>query len=101
MLMVFKRFSEYIQFEIDRKNKTYYCTGETTNYKKEQLPWRMLWDKCESHKSSPNQDNSTCKDCHKVEKQQDKETEKLDDRAFVEVFENQMKIYGFKLEKWE
>ena len=101
MLLNFKRFSEYILFEIDRKNKTYACTGEATNYQREEMAWRMLWDKCEGHKFKPNEDNSSCKDCNKVAKEQDKETEILDDRAFVEVFENQMKIYGFELTKWE
>lgn len=101
MILVFKRFSEYISFDIDRKNKTYYCIGEQTNYQKEELPWRMLWDKCEHHKLKQNEDNTDCKDCDAVAEKQDKETEGLKDQAFVEVFESQMKIYGFTLEKWE
>ncbi len=101
MLLIFKRFSEYLTFNIDRKNKKLKVIAEHTNYQEEETPWKMLWDKCENHKSKPGEDNSKCKVCKDVIKKQDKETESLSDKNFVEVFENQMKVYGFKLTKWE
>lgn len=101
MLLIFKRFSEYLTFNIDRKNKTFKVTGEQTNYKEEEMSWRMLWDKCEEHKRKPNTDNSKCKACNEVIEKQDKETESMLNKDFVKVFENQMKVYGFELVKWE
>ena len=101
MLLIFKRFSEYITFSIDREKKILKVTGEQTNYKEEELAWRMLWDKCEEHKRKPNADNSKCKACEEVIKKQDKETEPLSNKNFVKVFKEQMKVYSFKLVKWE
>ncbi len=101
MLLIFKRFSERIIFNIDRKQKILKVTGEETNYKEEEMPWRMLWDKCEEHKKKINQDNSKCKACEEIVKKQDKETESLPDKSFVKIFEDQMKVYGFELVKWD
>lgn len=101
MLLIFKRFSERIIFNINRKEKTLKVTGEETNYKEEETPWKMLWDKCEEHKKKRNEDNSKCKACAKVIEKQDKETESLPDKNFVKVFEDQMKVYNFELIKWE
>lgn len=101
MLLIFKRFSERIIFNIDRNKKIFKVTGEETNYKEEEMSWRMLWDKCEEHKRKPNQDNSKCKDCEEVVKKQDKETESLSDKGFVKIFEDQMKVYNYELVKWE
>ncbi len=101
MLLIFKRFSEYITFNIGREKKTLKVTGEQTNYKEEEMPWRILWDKCEEHKRKPSEDNSKCKACKEVIEKQDKETESLSNKKFVKVFEGQMKVYGFKLKKWE
>ena len=101
MLLIFKRFSEYLTFNIDRKKKIFKVTGEQTNYKEEEMSWRMLWDKCEEHKRKPNEDNSKCKACEEVIEKQDKETESLSNKKFVKVFQNQMKVYGFELKKWQ
>jgi len=101
MLLIFKRLNDYITFEIDRKNKKLKIKGEQTNYREEESPWRMLWDKCEYHKKNQGKDNIKCLDCDKVAESQDKETESLSDKDFVKVFENQMKVYAFKLAKWE
>ena len=101
MLLIFKRISERIIFNIDRENKILKVTGEETNYQEEQMSWKMLWDKCEEHKQKQRDDNSKCEACKEVTEKQDKETESLSDKNFVEVFENQMKVYGFKLIKWE
>ena len=101
MLLIFKRFSERLIFNIDRKRKTLKVTGEETNYQEQEMPWKMLWDKCEEHKRKPKEDNSKCQDCEDVIEKQDKETESLSDKNFVEVFEDQMKVYGFRLVKWE
>ena len=101
MLLIFKRFSEHLTLNIDRKKKILRVTGDQTNYAEEELPWKMLWDKCEEHKRNPNKDNSRCKECEKVTERQDKETETLSNRKFVKVFEEQMKLYGFELVKWE
>ena len=65
------------------------------------MPWRMLWDKCEEHKRKSNKVNFKCPACEEIVKKQDKETESLTDKDFVKVFENQMKVYNFRLAKWE
>ena len=101
MLLIFKRFSEYLTLNIDREKKILKVTGEQTNYKEEEMPWRMLWDKCEEHKPKLNEDNSQCVACKEIAKKQDKETESLSNKKFVEVFQNQMEVYAFKLTKWE
>ena len=101
MLLIFKRFSERIIFDINRKEKKLKVTGEETNYKEEEMSWQMLWDKCEDHKKKPNEDNSKCRTCNEVIEKQDKETESLSDKKFVKVFEEQMRVYGFILAKWE
>ena len=101
MLLIFKRFSEYLTFNIDRKKKTLQVNGEQTNYKEQEMSWRMLWDKCEEHKRKPNEDNSKCKACNEVIEKQDKDTESLSNKKFVKIFEDQMKVYGFELVKWE
>lgn len=101
MLLIFKRFSERLTFNIDRKRKTLKVIGEETNYQMQEMPWKMLWDKCEDHKRKPKEDNSKCKACEDVIKKQDKETESLSNKNFVKVFENQMKVYGFELKLWQ
>ena len=101
MLIIFKRFSEYLTLKIDRKNKKLKVIGEQTNYIEEESPWWRLFDKCEEHKGKPNEDNYKCKACKEVIEKQDKETESLSNRKFVKIFEDQMKVYGYKLKKWE
>lgn len=101
MLLIFKRFSERLMFNIDRKTKELKVTGEQTNYHEQAMPWKMLWDKCEEHKKKTNEDNSKCKACETVIQKQDKETESLPNKSFVKIFEDQMKVYGFQLVKWE
>ena len=101
MLLIFKRFSEYLTLNIGREKKTLKVIGEQTNYKEEPMPWRQLWDKCEEHKKNLKEDNSKCEACEEVAKKQDKETESLSDKKFVKVFKNQMEVYGFRLKKWE
>lgn len=101
MLLFFRRFSEYLSLDIDRQKKVLALTGEQTNYKKEVLPWRMLWDRCEYHKKKLKENNSLCGDCIKVAEEQDRQCEPMHDSEFVSIFENQMKIYGFDLVKWE
>ncbi len=101
MLLVFKRFSEYITLNINREKKTLKITGDETNYTEQEQPWRMLWDKCENHKRKPKENNLECEACDKVATKQDNETESLSDKKFVKVFDSQMKLYGFKLKKWE
>ena len=101
MLLIFKRFSEYLTFTIDRKLKTLKVNGEQTNYQEEDLLWKMLWDRCEEHKEKLKQDNSKCQACKEVAEKQDKETESKSDKKFIKIFENQMEVYGFKLVKWD
>ncbi len=97
MLLIFKRFDEYLTLDIDRKKKALRINGEQTNFEKEEQPWRMLWDKCEKHKRNQKEDSSTCIACSIVAQQQDKETESLKDEDFKKVFDDQMQIYGFNL----
>ncbi len=99
MLLIFERLGDYCEFEIDRVNEKVKFTGSQTNYIKQDLQWRMLWDKCEQHKRNPKQNNSGCKDCKLVSIKQDNETKNLSDKDFAAVFKNQMKVYGFKLKK--
>ncbi len=99
MLLIFERLGEHSQFDIDRKNKRLKYTGEKTNFVEQELPWKMLWDKCDKHKSKPDQDNSKCLDCERVETKQDKETSILSNKDFTLIFQNQMNIYGFSLIK--
>jgi len=99
MELVFERLGDYSEFNIDRKNKTLKCVGENTNYVGQELPWRQLWDKCEVHKTKPNQDNSSCKDCDEVAKKQDDEMKNYSDKKFAQVFINQMEVYGYKIAK--
>ncbi len=101
MLLIFRRFSEYFKMEIDRKNKKLKITGSQTNYKETEQPWRLLWDRCEQHKKDFRKSNIGCKDCDEVAKVQDSYTQSLDDKKFAETFENQMKVYGYNLVKWE
>lgn len=101
LLLIFRRFSEFFKMELDRKNKKLKVTGTKTNYKEMEQPWRMLWDRCDFHKKNLKETNIDCKDCESLAKLQDKETESMEDQKFVDTFENQMKVYGFKLIKWE
>ncbi len=101
MQIIFQRFSEYLTLIIDRKKKTLKMTGEHNNYQTQETPWKMLWDPCERHKKNPNEDRSKCTYCNNVGTKQDKATETLEDKDFVDVFVNQMKLYGFRLIKWE
>ncbi len=101
MLLIFKRFSEYLTFNIDRTKKILKVTGEQTNYREEAMSWRMLWDKCEHHKKKLSEDNSKCKACDEVIEKQDKETESLSDEDFVKIFKDQMRVYAFELKKWQ
>lgn len=101
MLLVFKRFSEYLTLNIDRTKKILKVTGEQNNYKEQLTSWRMLWDKCEEHKKKPKENNLNCKDCIQVANFQDKETEKMNNEDFKNVFVEQMKVYEFKLVRYE
>lgn len=97
MQLIFKRFNEYLTLEIDRAKKRVFVIGEQTNYKRTELAWRMLWDRCDIHRQSLKDDNSGCKACDGVALKQDKETSFLSDEAFADVFRKQMLVYGFEL----
>ena len=99
MLLIFERLGEHSKFDIDRINKNLKYTGEQTNFVEQELPWKMLWDKCEDHKRKPNEDNSKCKACDMVATKQDNETTPLSNKDFAEIFKNQMNLYGFNLVK--
>lgn len=101
MLLVFRRFSEYILLKIDRQKKKLIISGKSSNYKEEEQPWRLLWDKCEHHKKNPKESNLDCKSCQEVAKQQEEATQNLTDEQFREVFARQMKVYLYELVKWE
>lgn len=103
MFLYFRRIvdSVYLEFEINRENKRLKFIGEQTNYVKQELPWRMLWDRCEDHKKKLNEDNTSCGACRQVEVTQDEQMQALNDSEFVKVFEKQMEVYGYDLVRWQ
>ena len=101
MLLIFRRFNEFLTLNIDRKNKKLKVRGTSTNFKEEEQPWKLLWDRCEHHKKNLKESNIGCEGCSKVMELQDKETEAMTDEQFRDVFKNQMKVYLYDLIKWE
>ena len=99
--LYFKRINEYLQLIIDRERKKLKVIGEKTNYKEQELPYTMLFDKCEYHKLKAKEDFKDCSACKMVILEQQSMTDKMHNEDFVMTFRSQMQVYGFKLVKWE
>jgi len=97
MILLFKGKQELTKLNINRKKRIFKLTSSMNNYTETLMPWKSLFDKCEYHKEKFKEDNSKCDDCRKVEDEQDKTTEKLSDKDFIQVFKEQMMVYGSEL----
>ena len=76
--LVFHCQGEFVKFCIDRTNRRFKLTSSKTNYKEQEMEWKMLFDKGK-------------------EEQQDEITKAMNDTDFSNIFIRQMALNGYKL----
>lgn len=69
-----------VEFTIDREKKIFWLTSEKTNFERQQMPWKSLWDSGQEEK-------------------QDRIAASLSDEEFRNLFIQQMKLYGYEYRK--